>query len=111
VKTKKMKAPLLDQLQEGLDFMKDLEAGKVSIKTLRTTHIVPSIPEYDAKQIKRLRENDLHVSQAVLASALGVSPRTVQAWEIGKNKPSGAAAKLLQLLERRPSIRKDLIAV
>lgn len=110
MKTKKM-TPLLGQLQEGLDFMKDLEAGKVSIKTLRTTHVVPSIPEYDAKQIKHLRENSLHVSQAVLANALGVSPRTVQAWEIGKNKPSGAAAKLLQLLERRPSIRKDLIAV
>jgi putative transcriptional regulator len=106
---KRKTASLEDQLREGLAFMEDLNAGKASLKTLRTTTIESNIPEFDAEHIKHLREDDLHVSQAVLARAIGVSPRTVQAWEVGKNKPSGAAAKLLQLLEKRPIVRKDLI--
>jgi putative transcriptional regulator len=103
------KASLEEQLHEGLAFMEDLKAGNTSINTLRTTKLNANVLNFTAEHIKYLRENNLHVSQAVLAYAIGVSTRTVQAWEVGKNKPSGAAAKLLYLLEKRPSVRKDLI--
>jgi len=50
--------------------------------------------------IRRLREN-LHVSQAVFAAYLNASTSTVQKWENGDKKPSGAAARLLSVVERK----------
>jgi putative transcriptional regulator len=56
--------------------------------------------EYDAEMIRRLREN-LHISQAVFAAYLNASISTVQKWENGDKKPSGAAARLLSVIERK----------
>jgi putative transcriptional regulator len=50
--------------------------------------------------IRRLREN-LHISQAVFAAYLNASVSTVQKWENGDKKPSGAAARLLSVIERK----------
>ena len=62
-------------------------------------HNVPEpVPEYKAADVLRTRKA-LNISQRRLAYALGVSPRTVEAWEAGKNEPSGAARHLLYLLE------------
>jgi DNA-binding transcriptional regulator YiaG len=40
-------------------------------------------------------------SQAVFAAYLNASISTVQKWEIGEKKPSGAAARLLSVIERK----------
>lgn len=45
----------------------------------------------------RLREN---ISQPVFASYLNVTPSTVKKWETGENVPSGAALRLLQIIDR-----------
>jgi putative transcriptional regulator len=50
--------------------------------------------------IRRLREN-LHISQAVFAAYLNASISTVQKWENGDKKPSGVAARLLSVIERK----------
>lgn len=50
-------------------------------------------------QIKQIRES-FQVSQAVFARLLNVSVSTVQKWEIGQKKPTGAALKLLQLVKK-----------
>jgi putative transcriptional regulator len=55
------------------------------------------------KEIIALRSR-LHVSQAVFARLLNVSPRTVQAWESNLRRPSDAALKLLQIASRYPEI-------
>ena len=39
------------------------------------------------------------MSQNVFASYIGVSCKTVEAWESGKNHPSGAASRLLNMME------------
>jgi len=41
------------------------------------------------------------VSQAVFAAVLNVGKATVAAWERGGKEPSGAALKLLDLVERK----------
>lgn len=62
-------------------------------------HNVPEpVPEYKAADVLRTRKA-LNLSQRRLAYALGVSPRTVEAWEAEKNEPSDAARYLLYLLE------------
>ena len=56
------------------------------------------VPEYKAEDVARIRKS-LDLSQRALANALGVSTRTVEAWEAGRNVPSGAARHLLYLFD------------
>ena len=69
--------------------------------------IPDSLPEYRAADVVRTRKA-LNLSQRRLAYALGVSPRTVEAWESGKNEPSGAARHLLCLFETDHSLVERL---
>jgi len=49
-------------------------------------------------------------SQSEFARLINVSVRTIQEWEQGRRKPTGAALTLLRLIAARPSIVKDLAA-
>lgn len=60
-------------------------------------HVVP-VPQYCAETIKKIRET-AGMTQKMFAAYLNVSVRTVEAWEAGRNHPSGAAARLLQMME------------
>ncbi len=51
------------------------------------------------KDIKRVRLN-AHISQPVFAMLLNVSPSAVKKWETGENEPSGAALRLLQVIDK-----------
>jgi len=48
------------------------------------------------------------LSQAQFARLLGVSVRTLQEWEQGRKAPSGAAATLLRIAEKRPDVLKEV---
>ena len=48
------------------------------------------------------------MSQAQFAHATGVSVRTLQEWEQGRKKPSGAAQSLLKLVSRHPELLAEL---
>ena len=66
------------------------------------------VPKYKAADVVRVR-SALRLSQRSLALALGVSPRTVEAWEVGRNEPSGAARNLLYLIEHNTALVDQLI--
>jgi len=70
------------------------------IVTARAAGAAPA-PEYSAGDVKDLRYR-LELSQPVFAQLMNVSPETVRAWEQGKNPPSGAAARLLELASSHP---------
>ena len=53
-------------------------------------------------EIKQARDG-LGMSQAEFANAFHLSVRTLQKWEIGGMKPSGATAVLLWLISRIPN--------
>ena len=89
-------------IDEALETMRDLETvGAVSKRTLRDFEAlaVPP-PDYNAEAIRLLRER-LRVSQAVFAAYLNASLSTVQKWENGEKRPSGAALRLLSVIDRR----------
>ena|SRR5665647_697370 len=89
-------------ISEALDTMRDLQqCSAVSKQTLRDfeAQAVPP-PTYTAQTIRRLREQ-LHLSQGVFAAYLNASVSTIQKWENGEKKPSGAALRLLSVIERR----------
>ena len=60
-------------------------------------------PAYTPARVARIRIKKAKMSQSVFASFLNVTTSTVQKWESpasGKH-PGGAAAKLLQIIEKK----------
>jgi putative transcriptional regulator len=78
------------------------KAGVMDQITLREFDrlCLPPIEPLEPGQIKKIRE-DSRVSQAVFAAILNTSLSTVQKWEIGQKRPTGAALKLLHLVQKR----------
>jgi putative transcriptional regulator len=55
----------------------------------------------------RAARKKLRMTQAQLAKALAVSPRTVEGWEIGRRVPGGPAMRLLeQLVAKKNGVKK-----
>ena len=84
---------IISGLKEAIE---DAKSGEKKLKR-NIVHIEP-IKEYSAEEVKRIRLNT-GMSQNVFASYMGVSCKTVEAWEAGKNHPSGAASRLLNMME------------
>ena len=61
---------------------------------------LPPKRTFSAEEVQRIR-SAAHASQSVFAAFLGVGKTTVQQWEQGLKKPSGPAAKLLDLVDRK----------
>lgn len=59
--------------------------------------------------IRRARAQ-LELSQSGFASALHVSPRTLEAWEQGRRRPSGAALALLSIALARPDVIRQVLS-
>ena len=76
-------------------------AGAIDRVTMREFDqlMLTPVPELRPTQIKRIREA-AHVSQAVFAALLNTSVSTVQKWEIGQKRPTGAALKLLHIVQK-----------
>lgn len=64
--------------------------------------IIP-VKEYNANEVKRIRKAT-GFSQKLFASYMGVSDKTVEAWEAGKNTPSGAASRILNMMEMNSNL-------
>ncbi len=87
---------VFDQIQEGLENSIAYSKGELS---LVTTELPAPPPKATKKQISQIRRK-LRMSQAVFASVLNVSVKTVQSWEQGVREPSDAALRLLQLVSQ-----------
>ena len=76
-------------------------AGTIDKATMRDFDetCLASTPPFAPAEIKRLRETN-KVSQPVFARYLNTSESTVEKWETGAKKPSGAALKLLSLVQK-----------
>ena len=61
---------------------------------------LPEIKKYTPEQIKKIRLKN-KASQAVFAQYLNLTTSTIQKWEIGEKKPSGASLKLLNIVEKK----------
>ena len=61
-----------------------------------------------ADEILGLRERKLNMSRGAFAKVLNVPQATLRAWEIGKRHPSGAAVRLLDLMDQKPEIAFEI---
>ena len=86
---------LFDDLCTGLQEAIDFEKGKVSAKTV--TYRIQPVNHYSCKEIRKIRM-DAGMTQSVFACYMGVSKKTIEAWECGRTHPTGPACRLLDLL-------------
>ena len=87
----------MDGLQEALAY----EKGKASAETYARKR---SLPVVDVAKVR----TSLSMTQKSFASLLGVSCRTVEAWECGKTNPTPTAKKLMYLIDTDHSIVQRL---
>ena len=87
---------IINSVIKGLNQAIEIEAtGRDAHKKSIT---ISPIESFLANDIKTIRKNN-HLTQTTLAAILGVSEKTVEAWEAGTNKPSGPARRLLSILK------------
>lgn len=70
---------------------------------IRRGELKGRVTSYSLPDVKAIRTR-AGMKQDEFAQAVGVSPSLVQSWEQHKRFPSGAALKLLRLLERNPAM-------
>lgn len=61
------------------------------------------LKEYAPEEIRKIRI-ELGMTQVLFAGFIGVSPKTVEAWEAGRNKPEGPARRILAMVESDPQL-------
>ena len=92
-------------LSEMLEMAQALQGHALITKQdmIKMNLLCQKAPEYTPEKVTAIRVKKAKVSQSVFASILNVSVSAVQKWESpnsGKH-PSGAVAKLLQLIEKK----------
>ena len=94
-----MKKPsLAERVKQGLREAVQHERGEITLRTSEASTKAPPPPVYRPEQVASIRHR-LGFSQGVFALRLAVSVKTVRSWEQGTRTPSGAAARLLQVIE------------
>lgn len=85
---------LIDSLDQAIKY----ETGK-KVRGVKTQTItVAPLPHYTGNKIRDIRIK-LGLTQSTFAFVIGVSIKTVEAWESGRNKPKGPAQRILSILE------------
>lgn len=88
-------------ITKGLKEAIEYEKGAVRARTAKIR--VEPLLKFDRAEIKAIR-NNAKMTQVVFARFLGVSPKTVEAWEAGRNMPDGPARRMLSMLKQDPDI-------
>ncbi len=86
---------LLKNLSEGLQEAVDYEVGQGSAR--EETYIIEPVREFTGAEIRKIRM-DAGMTQAIFAYYMGVSKKTVEAWEGGRTHPTGPVFRLLAIL-------------
>lgn len=97
-----------DEIKTGLEDALAWAQGKHSAVTLRDVELPDPPQRLTPRQIAAIRKKKVGASQAVFASLMNASVRTIHAWEQGRGQPSGPALRLLDLLDKRPDIIREL---
>lgn len=99
---KPTKDTLGDLLVQSLTEVRDGLRGRPGKLTMKTVEI-PDAPPCGAAAVHKLRDR-LGLSQGLFAKLLGVSRKLVEAWEAGTRTPSPMACRLLDAIDRNPSL-------
>lgn len=87
--------------QDLLQSIREMNEHKQGLDNDSTVHLVTVSNIVEARQ-------KIGFTQTLFAQLLGVSLRTLQEWEQGRRKPSGAAETLLKIAIKHPEVLKDI---
>jgi putative transcriptional regulator len=116
-----MKSQSFKRLLKAVQQMKAIQRGETA--PARVTEVTPDGKggcvrrkidsevwrRRQAASVSGVRER-LGLSQQELAELLGISRRTLENWEQGRRKPTGAAKVLLRVAERHPKAVLEAVA-
>lgn len=71
----------------------------------RVVSVIP-VKQYQAIEVQQIRKST-GMSQKAFASYMGISAKTVEAWEAGINHPSGVASRLLSMMEMDSKLTEE----
>jgi putative transcriptional regulator len=97
----------VESTKQDLDKAVRQEQGKTAARKTKLT--VKPVAEFDTGAIREIRR-ETGLSQVMFALSLGVSPKTVEAWENGRNKPEGASRRLLEIVRDNPGFLQRFYA-
>lgn len=95
---------VFEDIKTGLMEAIEYEKGNLKANT-KTLSVIP-IEEFTPSEIKDIRKS-VGMTQVLFAKYLGVSLKTVEAWEAGRNQPSGTACRLLAITKKDPMFPKS----
>ena len=81
---------IMTGLQEAVEY----ERGTLGKPVRTRTVSIASLPHYQGGHIQQIRRK-VRLTQATFAQVFGVSLKTVEAWESGRNVPQGPAQRIL----------------
>jgi putative transcriptional regulator len=90
-----------ENIIQGLNEAVEYEKGNGKARTSKCT--VNPAPEFTSQEIKDIRLG-FGMTQLTFAEVMGVSVKTVEAWEAGTNKPIGSARRFLSVLKADPTL-------
>ena len=88
-----------ESIMQGLTEAVDYQQGKINARRSKLT--IKPVATYSNEDIKQIRHKT-GLSQVLFAGSLGVSSKTVEAWENGRNSPDGASRRLLEIVKDDP---------
>lgn len=91
---------LFDDIKTGLGQAIEYEKGNLKARMTKLT--VEPIECFKPEEIRSIR-NSTGLTQIMFAKYMGVSVKTVEAWEAGRNHPEGAACRLLSMTRSDPA--------
>lgn len=88
-------------IMSGLEEALAYEKGNAKAATFARKRSLPNVNIVEERK-------QLNLSQRAFAAILGVSTRTVEAWESGRSNPSPTAKNLIYLISQDPSLIEKL---
>lgn len=89
---------MYNSIIKGLTEAIDFEKGDLAAAKSKKIQISP-LPHFTGGEIREIRLNQKFTQQS-FASIFGVSTKTIEAWESGRNTPLGPAQRILELLSK-----------
>ena len=68
---------------------------------------IQGVKTFTPQEIKQIRVN-ANMTQWMFASVIGVTQKSVEAWEGGRSRPDGAARRMIGLLNANPHFAEDV---
>jgi putative transcriptional regulator len=99
-----------ESIMRGLQQVAEYKNGdktKCRVRNVEIPNIEP-VQEFSKDDIKSIRLK-INLPQTHFAELLGVSSRSVEAWEAGTRKPTGTAKRLFQMINNNPNIVDSMV--